>query len=313
MGTFIRTTGTAALACALVQAAAALEIEFDFSEDTAGFFGDPDRRLVLESAGAFFESVIQDDLLPITPGGGNSFSAVFTSPGTGTVVEKQDFAVPADTIIIFAGARDLGATLGLGGPGGFANGGSPDFVAASTSRGEGDGTASAVQGPSATDFAPWGGAVTFDVNNDWYVDPDPATDEAFGTMDDLFSVALHEIAHVLGFGLSDSWDNWVSGLEFSGPISAAIDDAITGVADGVVPLADPGHWAAGIDGSLDAAFQEAAMDPNIKVGTRKRFTNLDLAGLADVGWELTAIPLAPAGWFMLAGLAGLAGFGRRRA
>jgi hypothetical protein len=36
--------------------------------------------------------------------------------------------------------------------------------------------------------------------------------------------------------------------------------------------------------------QEAAMDPDVQNGTRKRFTELDAAAMKDIGWDV--IPLA---------------------
>jgi hypothetical protein len=42
--------------------------------------------------------------------------------------------------------------------------------------------------------------------------------------------------------------------------------------------------------TVKGVTQEAAMDPSITVGTRKLFTDLDYAGLADVGWETAAVP-----------------------
>ena len=46
-------------------------------------------------------------------------------------------------------------------------------------------------------------------------------------------------------------------------------------------LADAVAWGKKLGGS-----QEAAMDPTLSAGTRKYFTELDWAGLADVGWEV---------------------------
>jgi hypothetical protein len=37
--------------------------------------------------------------------------------------------------------------------------------------------------------------------------------------------------------------------------------------------------------------QEAAMDPDLQNGTRKRFTALDAAAMRDIGWEVIAPPV----------------------
>ncbi len=52
---------------------------------------------------------------------------------------------------------------------------------------------------------------------------------------------------------------------------------------GAVPLSpDLAHWR---EGTADGG-QETLMDPSITTGTRKLLTGLDLAGLADVGWQV---------------------------
>ena len=299
------TTAWAALplALGLSAPASAIVINFDYSYDTGSFFSDPTRKSVLEAAGGFFESVLLDDLTAITSGGGNSFDAIFTNPADGTQATINDFSVAADTLTIFVGGRSLGgSTLGFGGPGGFSVSGSTDFVNNAVSRGEiGD-----TQGSTATEFAPWGGAITFDSDASWYFDSDPSTDEPF-TGNDFFSVALHELGHVLGIGTADSWDAQVdsTNLLFFGATASTLWE-------GPVPLENTGHWKEGLTGVVNGSSQEVAMDPTLTVGTRKLFTNLDLAGLDDIGWDVKPVPLPGAFWLFGSGLVALAGLDRRR-
>jgi hypothetical protein len=103
---------------------------------------------------------------------------------------------------------------------------------------------------------------------------------------DFFSVAVHELGHVLGLGASEQWENWVSGSYFVGSAASA-------EYGGSVPLhSDGDHWAEGTTSVVygTAAPQEASMDPTITNGTRKRFTDLDAAALTDIGWTVIPLP-----------------------
>jgi hypothetical protein len=54
------------------------------------------------------------------------------------------------------------------------------------------------------------------------------------------------------------------------------------------------------------------MDPTITIGTRKVFTDLDMAALDDIGWEVTPVPVPAAVYLFGSGLLGLLGLARRR-
>ena len=56
------------------------------------------------------------------------------------------------------------------------------------------------------------------------------------------------------------------------------------------------------------------MDPSIGTGQRKYFTNLDLAALRDVGWQVSApvaVPLSDTLIFLFSGMLALTYWGRR--
>jgi hypothetical protein len=61
-----------------------------------------------------------------------------------------------------------------------------------------------------------------------------------------------------------------------------------------VPLSpDHGHW---LDGTTSKSYgtntsQETCMDPSLTQGTRKKFTLLDVAALADIGWSTAVAPV----------------------
>ena len=124
-----------------------------------------------------------------------------------------------------------------------------------------------------TDYGPWGGTIAFSSATKWHfgattdgLDPDEV---------DFASVAAHEVMHVIGFGLSDSWFSKVSG-GFRGANSIAVSG------QNPVPLNDASHWKSGtiVDG------RTVIMTPGLAVGIRKLATRLDYAGLQDLGWQL---------------------------
>ena len=91
---------------------------------------------------------------------------------------------------------------------------------------------------------------------------------------------MHELCHVLGFGVADSWADQVNASnEFTGAASQA-------VYGGPVPLAGTSHWDFDTESLSGEQGQEVAMDPSLVTGTRKRLTLLDMAGLDDIGWDM---------------------------
>ena len=282
-----RTLVLLATACggATTQTQAAFNIEFDYSYDNGGFFN-AQRKTLLESVATLYEARIADTLGAITPGGGNTWTIQFYNPNDGTLASVVDPTISADTLKIYVGARAMGGgTLGVGGYGGVASGsGNGGFISAVSTRGQSGSTGNS---STATDFAPWGGSISFNSGASWYFDTDPSTTESFVGQNDFYSVALHELGHVLGIGTAPSWDHLVNGShQFTGANA-------TTVYGGNVPLeTDDGHFQDGLTSHLlgPGAVQETAMDPTITTGTRKYITELDLAALKDIGWEIATIP-----------------------
>ncbi|MEA3368145.1 MAG: hypothetical protein U9R68_08535, partial [Planctomycetota bacterium] len=255
---------------------AEISVQFDYTYDDGFFTNHPERRAALEFAAACLTR-FTDDLDPIIPSGGSTWEAQVRRPDTGDEIWVENLVVPADALIVYAGGRNLGGGGGCGGPGGWSASGFQPWFDAIRARGE----SGALDSP-ATDFGPWGGDVAFNTAPavDWYFGLDPAGLGAGQA--DFLSVALHELGHVLGIGTADSWDTCLSGGVFTGP--AAVD-----AYGGNVPVdAIASHWASGTMSEVDGAAQEAAMDPELTQGTRKLFTDLDFAGLDDVGWEVMA-------------------------
>ena len=306
--------------CFAIAPAAAITIDVDYRYDSSNFFGigNPQgaaagiqARAALESAASFFTSILNDTFSPIVvppPLHSSQFSTVvswefkmrFDDPSSNDFIELTNPTVASDQYLIFAGARNWsGITAGVGGPGGKSWGNhvagdgrltqaennqatqtTNNFFNAVTTRGE----------PSG--FSNWGGTISFDNSNRaWHFNH---TTPPSGNVSDFYSVAIHELGHALGFGSQGDdqtvtpWEALVSGSSFRGDNARAQN----GGAPVPLHLLDLAHWATGASSVVYGSTtpQEAAMDPDLQNGSRKRFTTLDAAAMKDIGWEV--IPLA---------------------
>jgi hypothetical protein len=304
----LKRSGLAAFALALVIArpTSAINIDFDYDYDTTSFFGvgnpsgaaaGAQARAALEAVGSFYSSILTDSFSSIqTPPNFSSeqfngvaffnWSLDFSHPSTGGDLSLQNEIIPANEYRIYAGARELGSTLGIGGPGGYGlssnnNGGGftqneINEIEAIYDAFEDD----VVRREETSGFARWGGAITFDrFGTNWHYDH---TTPPTGGKSDFFSVAVHELGHALGLGASEEWSSLVAAGKFVGPVATS--------AYGSNPPVSGGHWASGTMSRIYGTNtpQEAAMDPEITVGMRKRLTALDAAALDDIGWDVAA-------------------------
>lgn len=250
-----------------------ITVQVDYSLDASHFFDDPTRRAVMQAAANLAVSRFSDSFQAIEPSGSNTWKAVLDNPGTGGTIELDNLTIPADTVVVYVGGRDM-SSLGMGGPGGFSSSGSPAWNALVAGRGQQN-----VSGPNARDIGTYGGSITFDSQPDagWYFGID-GSDAAIGDSNDFYSVALHEMTHLMGFGTCDSWNSRVSGSSFTGPAAVNEYDGA-----GNVPLApDHSHFSSGTSDN----GQETAMDPDLTTGERKLLTALDLAAMDDIGYDI---------------------------
>lgn len=295
--------------CAMSLQVHAIDIIIDYSYDTSQWFGagNPDgaaagasAKTSLEEAATFFSSILDDTFNAITVpatfqssffGGVVSwnYERSFRDPTTDELVTITNVAVPENEYIIFAGARDLPAPrIGFGGPGGVSIGSNSNGLGFSAAEFD---QATAIESAFFSNvvnrgetggFANWGGSLTFDNNTNWHYESStlPSTGE-----NDFFSVALHELAHTLGFGTSAVWNDFVSNGVFTGTAATAEHGAN-------VP-ATVGHWDLGLTSTVygGTASQSPAMGPGLVLGSRQLFTDLDAAGMTDIGWTVVPLPV----------------------
>jgi len=282
----------------LLSPAAALEIDIRYDYDTAGFFNQAGAREAMEAVAEFFEQRIHDSLAEINPGtfpGSPTWNASFFHPATGNLTSITDLVVPADTLIVFVGARNLGGATGAAGPGAFSYAlGSRAWYDRIRYRGE-----SGASATPATDFGPWGGSISFDnATTTWSFQLDGRPQ---GFQADFISSAMHELGHVLGIGSANSWDDRIVSGNFTGARAVNSFGAVIPVDsnaghwkdDGCGP--NPGPFAANslthnAFGTAHGSDQVALMDPvrciNYATTSLPVFTDLDFAGLVDIGWEI---------------------------
>ena len=236
----------------------AFEIEIDTRFDRSGFFDSAEARAALEAAAGLWEAVIRDDFATVPAG--VSFS--LRNPSDDTLFERVTLDRSIDDLRLFVGAQPLdGATLARAGPVGFDVAG--DVFQARIASAFRD------LGP-ATDFEPFAGVLTIDSAVSWSFGPGPPAPG----LQDLVTVAAHEIGHVLGIATSGAYARWREGGAFTGPNARAANDGAP------VPLTGDGHV---VDGFLG---DTVLMDPTLAPGARKAPGPLDHALLADIGFEI---------------------------
>jgi hypothetical protein len=297
--------------------AEAVTLRIDYGRDTNNFFpAGSQARAAMEEAATFYSGILEDTLSEIeTPAkflgslGGEvtwHWRRSYINPsGVGTIFETDtdpnnpnaDISLDADELVVFVGARDLpGDEAGLGGPGGWlwTGRGNGQFTSAEESQWndiQDDFESAVIRRQEANGFATWGGAISFDSNTSWHFNH--TTNPGAG-LTDFYSVALHELAHVLGFGAVDNddekdteWEARVNGTNFTGS-NANIQHAPAAQ----VPLDsadDVSHWLQGIQDSTAygaATSQKPLMVPGIDPAIRRLLTNLDAAALVDIGWSI---------------------------
>ncbi len=248
----------------------AVLIQVDYSRDVGGFFNNADARAVIERVASELGGSLNADLAAIAPAGGNTWTATFTDPATGGQAGVSNLAVGANTLRVYVGARSLpGSEAGYGGFGGYSITGTQAWISTVQTRGH-------------AGFSPWGGSITFDNSQNWHFGQ--TASNLAGNQLDFYSVATHELGHVLGIGTAPQWTSQVRNGAFYG----ANANALYG---GAVPLDPSGaHWADGVT----LGGQSVSLDPALIFGARVGWSALDAAALRDLGWGATAAAAQPA-------------------
>ena len=151
---------------------------------------------------------------------------------------------------------------------------------------KGRGQAGALTSPK-TDYATWGGMITFDSRASWNFTTGNPTSGQY----DFESVALHEMMHVFGFGLGEpAFTRNVVNDVFVGPTVLAVNGGVGVRTEG----SPPDHFAQG----TKYQGQEDPMQPALAPGVKRSLTALDYAALDDTGWDVAwtpAVAAPPAG------------------
>jgi len=322
----------AVVAFLLVSAASAdVIVLIDYSQDTNNFFNTPEKRDALQTAANRWGGIITSSLGAVSPSGtgtgtGPGWRIGFVNPGTGADFEVSTAAneasdplvsagaAPANvygfaglstnTWIIYAGGRSLLGPAGIGGSGTGTN-----FTSTFTDpAGPFHRGVMPVDGSNPVNDLPvWGGSIAFDTATNWHFDP--AT-PASNTEVDFYSIAMHELGHVLG--LSAGWNQWtkkVTGSSFNGANAVAAYNADNGASLTSLDMVSSTnfHWK---DNTYDSkifaggnpdyvgtvgpgAPQDLLMEPVANfTSTVHRFeaTNVDVAALRDLGWSTVGVP-----------------------
>ena len=253
-------------------------VRFDYSLDTSGLFNSADSRAALDRVAATITSQMNDSLQAITPAQGNTWTARVFNSVTNQIQSVDNPTVNQDEVLVYiVGGRLSNGALGIASGGAYAASGSSTWLDNVRTRGQ-----TGVN--SSTDFSTWGGLIAFNTATNWdFTVGKPAANQY-----DFDSVALHEMMHLLGFGLSNpSFTKLVSGGTFNGPNTTALYGRSVPMQSG--DHAD--HFAT----NVRYGGQDAIMAGAIAPGVKKQMTAFEYATLRDIGWGSgpTTTPISP--------------------
>jgi hypothetical protein len=222
-------------------------------------------RTSLRTAAASWEQFIGSDFTAI-PAGTYIRARDPQSPGDGGI--NFTVSYPIDDLVIFVGMTDLDPNSSILGSAyrSFTNQGASAELAATLS-----------QRYNGNPYQPWVGTICFYNQVSYFADTtmDTANDIP-ATQFDIYSVALHEMGHILGIGGTDTFTAMVSNATFTGTHSVALYG-------GPVPLTSDGKH---ISKSVTFDGRLTVMDESDGAGKRSLLTRLDLSMLEDLGYTI---------------------------
>ena len=308
-----------ALACfGFPSVAPGLNIRIRYDHHGGLFPPGSEARVALRAVCDFYEEIITDRMGAIDPTqfGGVAWQGRYSDPSTGQLriftapSGSTNIIIPENDFFLFAGSQNFAGNIaGLGGGTEFAqttNYG--PWVAQVIGRGEPGAGTTTVDHALRTDYAPWGGIVAFDLDRTWDFSLDQRGSSGATS---FIAVALHEVAHALGFGTSPSFNNHIVNGTFSGPATriayanstgprnVRLSDASHFRDDGASVCTEPGGFGSnGVANTLSRTIdlfgtpgnrtQQVLMDSSTCVSTEYHqvMTRVDLAALKDIGWNV---------------------------
>ena len=260
-----------------------VNVRFDYSLDTSGYFDSAERRAALERVATDVTKGMNDPLAPIVPSAGNVWQGRVYNTITNQVQTVNNPTVNQDEVVVYIAGGALGSgALAIASGGAYSSSGSQEWLDTVRTRG-----IAAVD--SKTDFAPWGGMISVNTGINWDFTPGAPRPNQF----DFDSVLSHEMLHIFGFGLQNpSFQRLIQNNQFTGANAMAVFGS-------AIPMQSNGggevdHFAQ----TVRYGGQETIMSAAIGAGVQKRMTALEYAALRDIGWSnaggsTTSPPAAP--------------------
>jgi hypothetical protein len=242
------------------------DIKFDYRFDEFKFFT-PERKKILNLAAKIWSSHIRDEFDPIAAGETLKFS--IDSIDREVTLDKS-----IDDLLIFVSSVNLSPDRLTLGEGAYY----AQYILGSDRE-------SRIQGDN---FEPWVGTIEFNslAKDSFYFDKTPTTDDDIPfDQQDFLSLALHEIGHVLGLGTAPIFGEQVKNNKFIGTQSIDFNAGQPVPLEPVLLDEISTHLKDGYTLDPDS---DALLDPFLTSGERNLPTNLDLALLTDIGYDVFA-------------------------